>query len=149
MENPLGFGHFLANADGIARFILFLMLVMSVDTWYLIVTKGLHSIRSQRRTAAFLKAFWAADSLDAVARHLRQTGVTEPFSHLVHHGFTAVEQHRFGRDGHKGRGLVDAGTPDEFEATPAPPLETFWEAVALAVRDLGIDLTRGEAREQQ
>lgn len=45
--------------------------------------------------------------------------------------------------------LSDAGTPDEFEATPAPPPETFWEAVALAVRDLGIDLTRGEAREQQ
>jgi biopolymer transport protein ExbB len=114
MENPLGFGHFLANADGIARFILVLMLIMSVGTWYLIATKGIQSIRSQRRSAAFLKAFWAADSLDAVARHLRQSGVTEPFSHLVHHGFTAVEQHRFGRDGHKGRGLVDAGTPDEF-----------------------------------
>ena len=114
MENPLGFAHFLANADGIARFILVLMFIMSVGTWYLIVTKGLRSIRSQRRSEVFLKAFWAADSLDAVARHLRQSGVAEPFSHLVHHGFTAVEQHRFGRDGHKGRGLVDAGTPDEF-----------------------------------
>ncbi len=33
------------------------------------------------------------------------------------------------------------------EATPAP-VETLWQAVALAVRDLGIDLTRGETREQ-
>jgi biopolymer transport protein ExbB len=111
MENPLGFAHFLANSDGIARFILALMVIMSVGTWYLIATKGLQSIRSQRRSAAFLKAFWAADSLNAVARHLRQSGVTEPFSHLVHHGFTAVEQHRAGRET---RGLVDAGTPDEF-----------------------------------
>ena len=111
METSLGFGHFLANTDGIARFILALMLIMSVGTWYLIVTKGLQSIRSQRRSSAFLKAFWAAPSLDAVARHLRQSGVAEPFSHLVHHGFTAIEQHKAGRET---RGLVDAGTPDEF-----------------------------------
>ena len=111
METSLGFGHFLANADGIARFILALMLIMSVGTWYLIVTKGVESVRSQRKSGAFLKAFWAAPSLDAVARHLRQEGVAEPFSHLVHHGFTAIEQHKAGRET---RGLVDAGTPDEF-----------------------------------
>ena len=111
MENPLGFAHFLAHSDGIARFILALMAIMSVGTWYLIVTKGLQSLRAQKKSAAFLAAFWAAPSLDAVARHLRQTGVTEAFSHLVHHGFTAIEQHKAGRET---RGLVDAGTPDEF-----------------------------------
>ncbi len=111
MENPLGFAHFLANADGIARFILALMLIMSVGTWYLIVTKGVQSVRSQKKSDEFLAAFWAAPSLDAVARHLRQSGVAEPFSHLVHHGFTAIEQHKAGRES---RGLVDAGTPDEF-----------------------------------
>jgi biopolymer transport protein ExbB len=82
MENPLGFAHFLAHADGVARFILVLMAVMSIGTWYLIVTKRLH-----------------------------ESGVTDPFSHLVHHGFTAIEQHKAGRET---RGLVDAGTPDEF-----------------------------------
>jgi biopolymer transport protein ExbB len=111
METSLGFGHFLTHTDGIARFILALMLIMSVGTWYLIATKGAQAIRSQKKSAEFLAAFWAAPSLDAVARHLRQTGVTEAFSHLVHHGFTAIEQHKAGRET---RGLVDAGTPDEF-----------------------------------
>ena len=111
METSLGFGHFLANSDGIARFVLALMLIMSVGTWYLIVTKGVQSVRSQKKSDEFLAAFWAAPSLDAVARHLRQSGVAEPFSHLVHHGFTAIEQHKAGRET---RGLVDAGTPDEF-----------------------------------
>ena len=111
METSLGFGHFLANSDGIARFILALMLIMSVGTWYLIVTKGIQAIRAQKKSAEFLTAFWAAPSLDAVARHVHQTGVTEAFSHLVHHGFTAIEQHKAGRET---RGLVDAGTPDEF-----------------------------------
>ena len=114
METPLGFGHFLTHTDGIARIILALMLIMSVGTWYLIATKGLQALRAQKKSAEFLAAFWAAPNLDAVARHLRQTGVTDAFSHLVHHGFTAIEQHKAGRDGHKGRGLVDAGTPDEF-----------------------------------
>ena len=120
METSLGFGHFLANADGIARFILALMLIMSVGTWYLIVTKGIESFRSQRRSSAFLKAFWAAPSLDAVARHLRQAGVAEPFSHLVHHGFTAMEQHNRCRTGNNPgcecgtSALMNAGAPDEL-----------------------------------
>jgi len=109
METSLGFGHFLVNADGIARFILALMALMSIGTWYLIVTKGLRLWQAQRKSAAFLRFFWQADSLDAVARQLRERGIAEPFSHLVHHGFTAIEQHRAG-----GRGLIDAGTPDEF-----------------------------------
>ncbi len=33
------------------------------------------------------------------------------------------------------------------EEPPAPP-ESLWEAIALSIRDLGIDLTRGEANEQ-
>jgi hypothetical protein len=35
----------------------------------------------------------------------------------------------------------------KIEEPPQPP-ETMWEAIALAVRDLGIDLTRGESHEQ-
>lgn len=114
MEYSLGFTHFLTNADGLARSILLVMLLMSIGTWYLIVTKGIRLYVAQRRSGAFLRRFWNADSLDAVAHGLRETGVTEPFSHLVHHGFTAVEQHRAGREGQKTRGLIDAGTPDEF-----------------------------------
>ncbi len=112
MEHGLGFAHFLASTDGIARLVLGLMLIMSVGTWYLIVVKGVQSFLSQKRSLDFLDAFWRAPNLDAVARRLRESGVNDPFSHLVHHGFTAIEQHRAGRDG--SRGLIDAGTPDEF-----------------------------------
>ena len=112
MEYNLGFAHFLAGTDGVARVVLGLMLVMSVGTWYLIVTKGVQAFLSKKRSRDFLAAFWRAPNLDAVATRLRESGVNEPFSHLVHHGFTAIEQHRAGRDG--SRGLIDAGTPDEF-----------------------------------
>lgn len=110
----LGFAHFLNQADSVAQFILVVMLIMSVGTWYLIIAKGLRLYFAQQRSKAFLSAFWGADSLDAVARGLRETGVNEPYSHLVHHGFTAVEQHCSSCDNPCNKGLIAAGTPDEF-----------------------------------
>ncbi|MCX7897217.1 MAG: MotA/TolQ/ExbB proton channel family protein, partial [Rhodocyclaceae bacterium] len=109
MENSLGFYHFLVSSDGVARFILVLMAIMSIGTWYLIIAKGISLWRARRKAREFLNDFWAAPNLDSVAKRLREQGVTDAFSHLVHHGFTAIEQHRNG-----GRGLIDAGTPDEF-----------------------------------
>ncbi len=110
-NNPLGFAHFLAHADGVARFILVVLTIMSIGTWYLIVTKGVQFWLAKQKSASFLHDFWRAGSLDTVARRLNEQGVTDAFSHLVHHGFTAVEQHRGSKEA---RGLIDAGTPDEF-----------------------------------
>ena len=92
MENPMGFAHFLANADFVARGVLALMLLASIGTWTLIVTKGFRLWRVYRKSSAFLSAFWAAPNLEAVAARIRESGAGEPFSHLVHHGFTAIEQ---------------------------------------------------------
>lgn len=111
MEQSLGLAHFLQHADGVARFILYCMVFMSVATWYLIFTKGMAGFRARRRTRRFLDSFWKAHDLNEVASNLRSTGVTDPFSHLVHHGFTAIEQHNAGKEL---RGLIDAGSPDDF-----------------------------------
>lgn len=115
MEQSLGFAHFLAHADGVAQFILGVMLLMSVGTWYLIATKGVHLFRLRKQSRAFLDAFWEASSLEAVARHIREKGATDPFSHLLHHGFTAIEQHnRCKGGGECSTSLVDSGAPEEW-----------------------------------
>ncbi|HEX5801847.1 MAG TPA: MotA/TolQ/ExbB proton channel family protein [Azospira sp.] len=118
MATPLGFAHFLAHADGVARFVLALLLVASIGTWYLIVTKGVTGFRMRRRSDAFLAAFWEAPNLEAVAASIRERGTTEPFSHLVHHGFTAIEQHQRcqanNTSGCECGGLINAGAPDEM-----------------------------------
>jgi biopolymer transport protein ExbB len=51
-----------------------------------------------------------------VAERIRESGATEPFSHLVHHGFTAIEQHGRCRNGCEcdTPSLIDAGAPDEM-----------------------------------
>lgn len=115
MEHTLGFSHFLNNADGIAYFVLGLMLIASVGTWYLIVTKGVGVIRMHRRSEEFLADFWNAPDLEAVATRIRESGTTEPFSHLVHHGFTAIEQHNRQKSGDgNASSLIYLGAPDDL-----------------------------------
>ena len=113
MENTLGFAHFLDNADGVARLVLGLLLIASVGTWYLIASKGIRVFRMHRRSAAFLAAFWEAPNLEAVASRIRETGAGEPFSHLVHHGFTAIEQLTRCQSG-GANSLIDSGAPEEL-----------------------------------
>src|SRR3989338_7950359 len=93
MDQSLGIAHFLTHADGVAQFILGVMLIMSAGTWYLIVTKGKRLFRVRGKSQSFLDAFWEAPNLEAVAGRIREQGAIDPFSHLVHHGFTAIEQH--------------------------------------------------------
>ncbi|MBL8409259.1 MAG: MotA/TolQ/ExbB proton channel family protein [Candidatus Accumulibacter phosphatis] len=116
MENPLGFAHFLAHTDIVARIVLCLMLIASIGTWYLIASKGIRGLRMRRRSAEFLAAFWKAPNLEAVAARIREKGTTEPFSHLVHHGFTAIEQHNRCKNGGEcsTANLVNAGNPEDL-----------------------------------
>ena len=112
MNESLGFAHFLAHADGVALAVLSMMLLASTGTWYLILTKGLHLHRMGRRSRAFLAAFWEAPNLEAVARRVQADGAPEPFSHLLHHGFSAIDQ--YSRRGPSAATLIDAGAPDEM-----------------------------------
>jgi len=112
MENSMGFAHFLSNVDGVARVVLALLLAASIGTWYLIVTKGIQVVRMHRKSQVFLAAFWDAPDLEAVATRIRESGTPEPFSHLLHHGFTAIEQHN--RQKHGATSLIHAGAPDDL-----------------------------------
>lgn len=111
MNETLGFAHFLEHTDGVARLVLGLLLLGSVVSWYLIVTKGLHIVRTQRQSQRFLRVFWDAPNLEAVAKEIRSTGTPEPFSHLLHHGFTAIDHLSRRNDAPS---LINAGAPDEM-----------------------------------
>lgn len=110
MQATPGFTHFLAQADGVGHFILVVLLVMSVATWYLIVTKTLANRKTSREARAFQRVFWEASDMQAVADYLHKNGVADPFSHLTHHGLRAAEQYRDKR----GSRLIESGSADEF-----------------------------------
>jgi biopolymer transport protein ExbB len=110
VAGSLGFGHFLSHADGVAKTILVMLVLASIASWYLILTKALSNWRSRKRSDKFLDFFWNAPSLDVVAAHLEQKHPDDAFSHLAYHGLIASRHHA--RHGvHK---LDEAGTSADF-----------------------------------
>jgi len=78
----LGFAHFLAQTDGVGKSVLVALLLLSLASWYLIVTRTLANWLEHRRAEAFLRRFWAARSLDEVADTL-EGGGANAFAGLV------------------------------------------------------------------
>jgi len=107
---PMGFGHFLAQADLVAKTILVLMAAASLASWYLIVTKAISARAAKARSAKFLEFFWNAPSLDAVARHLAEKKPDEAFSHLAQQGLAAARHH----ERHGARRLSEAGASSDY-----------------------------------
>ena len=108
--SALGFGHFLANADIVAKVLLVVLVLMSAISWYLIVMKGISQLIRQHRSKRFLGFFWSATSLEAVQNELSIHGVKEPFGHLTAHSLHAQAHHeKFGA----GK-LEEAGSEQEF-----------------------------------
>jgi|SRR5687768_438516 biopolymer transport protein ExbB len=108
--SALGFGHFIAQSDIVAKVLLAVLAIMSAISWYLIVYKGVSQVVRQRRSAKFLTFFWSATSLEAVQNELNVHGVHEPFGHLAAHAMHAQAHHaKFGA-----AKLEEAGSEQEF-----------------------------------
>jgi biopolymer transport protein ExbB len=66
-ENHFSLAHYWAQGDAISHAVAYVLLLMSLLSWYLILSKGFSAWRI-RRSAAALDAFWDAPSMaDAVA----------------------------------------------------------------------------------
>lgn len=109
-QQTLGLAHFLAQTDAVGKALLVIMLLMSVVTWYLIVTKAITALTIRRRTRRFLDRFWNATSLQAVATRLENEQPDEPFSHLAWHAIVAARHHQR----HGTNRLDEAGSGAEF-----------------------------------
>ncbi len=109
-QQTAGFAGFLAQTDALSKTILVVMLLMSIATWYLIITKSITIFLEQRKSARFLTAFWDAPSLAAVERHIGESHPEEPFSHLAWHAISASRHHQRS-DAAK---LAEAGSGAEF-----------------------------------
>jgi len=67
MNQNLGFAHYWSQGDAISHSVAYLLLLMSVVSWFYILSKTLSSWRI-RRSASALDGFWQAPTLsDAIA----------------------------------------------------------------------------------
>ena len=106
----VGFGHFLTQSDGVGKFLLAVLILMSVATWALITAKGIAQFLLNKRSADFLDFFWNARSLDAVQAEITGQGARDPFSHLSAHALHAQAHHAR----HGAARLAEAGTANDF-----------------------------------
>lgn len=88
-QNPLGFMNFLQSADTIALTILVILVLASVASWYLILSKTIQNRLATWRSRRFLKFFWDAPSISAVASYLEARKCKDPFSQLAYQGMVA------------------------------------------------------------
>jgi biopolymer transport protein ExbB len=109
-QQAMGFAHFLAQPDAVGKTLLAMLLVMSIITWYLIVTKAWAWLLMRRRTRRFLDIFWNSPSLQAVATHLEDQHPDEPFSHLAWHAIVSTRHHQR----HGVNKLNESGSSAEF-----------------------------------
>lgn len=88
--NSLGFAHFLTETDGVGRSVLAALLLLSIASWYLIVTRALANAIAQRRAEEFLRRFWQASSLSEVETTLGAHAADNAFAALARKSLDAL-----------------------------------------------------------
>jgi biopolymer transport protein ExbB len=106
----LGLAHLLAQSDAVGKTLLAVLLLMSIASWALIVTKGWAQWQRKHRGDAFLNLFWNARALDEVQHELATHGARDPFSHLSAHALHAQAHHAR----HGATRLADAGSASDY-----------------------------------
>lgn len=86
----LGFAHFLTQTDGVGRAVLGTLLLLSVASWYLIITRCIANMLAQRKADVFLEHFWQASSLAEVEARLRSAPADNAFAAMAHRSMSAM-----------------------------------------------------------
>lgn len=107
MNASVGIAHYWAQGDEITHAVAYLLLLMSLVSWYFIFSKAWTALRI-RQSAGALEAFWKAPSLDDAARLLAGVDRENVYAPLAVHGMAAASA-----GGHAGS-LNAASDPGEL-----------------------------------
>jgi len=90
VENPYGLKALWAEGDIVAKTTLVIMVIMSIGTWYIMVSKlvELSKIGGQARAAE--KSFWSAPSVSQGVESLKEQS---PFRFIAEAGLEATKKH--------------------------------------------------------
>src|SRR5271155_2345673 len=91
IENPYGLGALIANGNIVSRSILAVLLIMSLMTWFIMITKFFDQRRLRIQAQEAEKEFWTSSSLTDAIGKLK--GTSNPFRALAETGKQAYEYH--------------------------------------------------------
>jgi len=91
VENPFGLGALIQQGDLVARSTLVILLIMSLLTWFIMITKFFDQRRLRLQAIEAEKEFWSSSSLTDALGKLK--GNSNPFRALAETGKQAFEYH--------------------------------------------------------
>jgi biopolymer transport protein ExbB len=94
MSQPLGFTHFWQQADLLIHSVAIVLMLMSIISWVLIVTRFFGQLRLNRAMDRAFPAFWNAPDLDAAQLAIEREDRSDVFAGLARAGSQAAEAHR-------------------------------------------------------
>jgi len=90
VESPYGFSAMWEHGDWVAKSTLFILIFMSMGTWYIMILRLIDTASVMRQADAAQKNFWTAGSLKEGVAKLEQNNV---FRSIVEDGLRAAEHH--------------------------------------------------------
>ncbi|WP_027797793.1 MotA/TolQ/ExbB proton channel family protein [Paraburkholderia acidipaludis] len=90
VTNPYGLGALWKNGDFVARFVLILLVIMSMGSWYIMITKFFEQFRANRRAKIADEQIWSAPSL---AEGVKQLEESSPFRFIAETAIDAGAHH--------------------------------------------------------
>jgi biopolymer transport protein ExbB len=96
VDNPYGVGALWAQSDLVAKTVLLILAIMSMGSWYVIVTKLLEQMRMGRQAKEVDNAFWNEGTVQAGTERLAEGS---PFRFIADAGVHATRKH----DGLRGK----------------------------------------------
>jgi biopolymer transport protein ExbB len=90
VDNPYGLGALWAEGDFVSKFVLILLVLMSMGSWYIIVTKLYESLKLGREARQARKGFFKALTLNDAVKTLKEGSA---FRYIAQSGIDAGSHH--------------------------------------------------------
>jgi biopolymer transport protein ExbB len=90
VDNPYGLEALWKGGDWVAKTTLMILVIMSMGSWYIIITKVYEQSRMSRQARVAEKKFWSAPSVRQGAESLKSGS---PFRFIAESGLEATQKH--------------------------------------------------------
>lgn len=90
VENPYGLDALWKTGDFVAKGTLIIMVIMSMGSWYILITKIIDQVKLSGQASDARSKFWKAASVQAGAASLKEGS---PFRFIADSGIKATEHH--------------------------------------------------------
>ena len=106
----MGFDHLIHNFDALGLVVFWVLMVMTVGSWYFIIINGWRAIAIRSRAEKVRHVFWETTSAQEAVRTMEDQPKWEPFSKIALDCASAAAHHQR----HEGSRLVEALNRSEF-----------------------------------